>query len=97
MLPDDQAALMTNLWQEYTDRETAEAKFAASLDHLMPLLHNFHTGGKSWAEHGIHADQVLSRNQLISEGSSYLWDFAQSMIDEFFQEGLLAPSEDLIS
>ena len=48
----------------------------------MPLLHNFHTEGGSWREHGITSTQVMERNRHIGEGSETLWEFAQSLINE---------------
>ena len=55
LLPTDQEHELRSLWQEFEDRKTAEAKFARGLDRLMPMLHNYHTQGKSWQEHAIRA------------------------------------------
>ena len=82
LLPADQASELRELWQEFDERATNEAKFAAALDRLMPLLHNFHTEGGSWREHGITSTQVMERNRHIGEGSETLWEFAQSLINE---------------
>ncbi len=57
MLPADQAKEYIALWEEFEARETPEAKFAAALDRLDPLLHNYYTEGRSWREHGVTADQ----------------------------------------
>jgi putative hydrolase of HD superfamily len=40
-LPTDQAIELRNLWTEFEQRDTNEAKFAAALDRLIPLLHNY--------------------------------------------------------
>ena len=48
LLPADQAIELRNLWAEFEQRITNEAKFAAALDRLIPLLHNYHTEGRSW-------------------------------------------------
>ncbi len=82
LLPEDQARELRNLWEEFEQRVTNEAKFAASLDRLIPLLHNYHTEGKSWREHGITSTQVMKRNLHIGEGSDSLWEFAQTLINE---------------
>jgi putative hydrolase of HD superfamily len=89
LLPGDQQAEMTDLWQEFEARETPEAKFAAALDRLMPLLHNFHTEGRSWREHGISQEQVLHLNSHIAEGSETLWDYAEALITEATAKGYL--------
>ncbi len=91
LLPPDQQAELTMLWQEFEQRATPEARFAAALDRLMPLLHNIHTEGRSWGEHGIHAGQVLARNAHIADGAPALWDYAQTLIQDAVTRGILAP------
>ena len=80
LLPPDQSAELQALWQEFEARETPEAKFAAALDRLMPLLHNYHTEGRSWREHGITQEQVLRLNRHIEDGSEALWKYAEALI-----------------
>ena len=46
---------------------TPEARFASALDRFIPQLHNYHTQGRSWKEHGITPEQVLARNAEISK------------------------------
>lgn len=82
LLPADQASELRILWEEFEQRFTNEAKFAAALDRLIPLLHNYHTEGRSWREHGVTSTQVMQRNYHISEGSNSLWEFAQNLINE---------------
>ncbi len=93
LLPEDQANTMGELWLEFESRSTPEAKFAAALDCLMPLLHNLHTGGKSWQEHNITMDQVIAHNRAIRDGSAQLWQFAQSIIEQAVAKGYLAATD----
>jgi putative hydrolase of HD superfamily len=92
MLPEDQAAELRALWEEFETGETDEARFAAALDRLMPLLHNFLTEGRAWRQHGITADQVLARNAGIAAGSTVLWDYARELIEEAVERGYLLPA-----
>ena len=89
LLPSDQQTELTELWQEFEARETPEAKFAAALDRLMPLLHNIHTEGRSWREHGISEAQVLRLNQHVADGSQALWDYAKALINDAAAKGYL--------
>ncbi|MGI4788091.1 MAG: HD domain-containing protein [Janthinobacterium lividum] len=89
LLPTDQQRELTQLWQEFEARTTPEAKFAAALDRLMPLLHNFHTQGRSWKEHGISQEQVLRLNRHIADGSETLWDYVKALINEATDRGFL--------
>ncbi|HHX77646.1 MAG TPA: HD domain-containing protein [Firmicutes bacterium] len=89
LLPADQKEEFNALWIEFEARDTAEARFAASLDRLQPLYHNYVTRGKSWLEHGVSKEKVLERNEPIKEGSVYMWDFARDLIEDAFKKGYL--------
>lgn len=82
LLPEDQTVELRELWGEFEERSTPEAKYAATIDRLMPLLHNYHTEGRSWREHGIKKDQVSARNEAMKDGSLALWEFAMSLLDD---------------
>ncbi|HEY46223.1 MAG: phosphohydrolase [Anaerolineae bacterium SM23_ 63] len=94
LLPLDQSARLHELRNEFEEGRSPESKFAASLDRLMPLLLNYYSQGRSWKEHSITADQVLTRNRLICEGSDQLWSFAQSIIEDSITKGYLAAESD---
>ena len=89
LLPGDQQAELHALWTEFEARVTPEARFAAALDRLMPILHNFHTEGRSWREHGITETQVLERNRHSSEGSETLWVYIETIIEDAVGKGYL--------
>lgn len=89
LLPDDQAAEFHSLWQEFELRKSAEAKYAAALDRLQPLLHNYQTDGRVWRKHGINSNQVYSRNQSIAEGAPDLWQYAAQIILDSIERGWL--------
>jgi putative hydrolases of HD superfamily len=90
LLPRDQETQLRQGWEEFETGDTPEAKFARSLDRLMPLLHNFHTGGKSWREHGISRGQVMERMKPVREGSETLWELARSIVDQAVERGFLS-------
>ncbi len=89
ILPTDQAEEIRALWDEFEAMETPEARFAAALDRLQPLLHNYHTQGKTWREYGVTADQVIAKNKQINEGSETLWRYAEAMIMDAVEKGYL--------
>lgn len=76
LLPADQAEKMKDLWEEFEQNETAEAKFAHTMDNIQPVMLNAATDGKAWEEHGVHIDQILKRNQITPQGSERLWDYS---------------------
>ena len=89
LLPDDQRDEMFELWEEFEKMETAEAKFAAALDRLQPVLLNYTADGMSWKKHGISKAQVIERNRLMKNGSDKLWDYAKQIIEDAVNKGYL--------
>jgi putative hydrolases of HD superfamily len=90
LLPASQAASFRALWDEFEERRTPEAKFARALDRLQPMLANFQLGGGTWAQHGVTADQVLTKVALIEDGSAALGAFARELISAAVSRGFLA-------
>jgi putative hydrolase of HD superfamily len=91
LLPEDQATAFRMLWEEFEQRATPEAKFAASLDRFQPLLHNYLTEGKAWKKHGVTSDRVIQRCQHIQDGAPTLWAYAETLIQQAVAQGFLAP------
>ena len=67
MLPNEQANEFRLLWEEFEERETPEARFAAAVDRLQPLLLNFNTRGHAWRKHGVKRSQVIERNIRLTQ------------------------------
>jgi putative hydrolase of HD superfamily len=91
LLPTPQGQQLRALWDEFEERATPEARFARALDRLQPMLLNTVTQGGTWAAHGITADQVLQRVQLIEDGSPSLGAFARQLVLDSVDRGLLLP------
>ena len=87
MLPEDQGEWFRDLWDEFEEYKTAEAKFAHVLDNCQPLLLNDASNGRSWAEHGVRKSQIYKRNEHTSEGSREIWEYMQKLIDRHIELG----------
>lgn len=92
LLPSDQTAEFRALWEEFEAEETAEARFAAALDRMQPLLCNYFTGGGAWKEYGVTAPQVFARNSKIEAGSTELWQYVSGLLDDAVIKGYMAPT-----
>ena len=90
LLPADQASAYRALWDEFEQRQSAEARYAAALDRLQPLLLNLYTDGAAWQRHGIKKTQVIAYNEHIGEGAPALWECARKLIDAAVAKGFLA-------
>ena len=93
LLPEDQAVEFRGLWMEFEARGSDDARFAAALDRLHPLLGNCHTQGGAWKEYGVHAPQVHARNERINDGSRALWSYARGLLEEAIRRGDLEAGE----
>jgi putative hydrolase of HD superfamily len=91
LLPADQAAELRALWEEFEARETAEARYAAALDRIQPVLQNLHTEGHSWRAHGIGRAQVVHRNRPIGDAAPEIWEHLLARLDEAVERGHLEP------
>ena len=91
LLPEDQGRELRSLWEEFDAMETPEAKYAAALDRVQPVLLNLLNKGGTWQEHGISRDQVISRNRPIEDGAPKLWEFISELIDNAVEKGYLSP------
>jgi putative hydrolase of HD superfamily len=90
LLPGDMKEEFTELWREFEERETPEAKFAAALDRAEPTIQNYYTNGHSWVTHDVSYEQVVEVNrQKISEGCPALWEYVSSLLDECIEKGCL--------
>ncbi len=94
MLPEDQKQRLRDLWEEFEESKTPEARFARAMDHIQPLMLNDATDGKSWIEHGVELSQVLARNANTADGSRILWNYAKkSWIDRNVKNGSIRESD----
>ena len=91
MLPIDQAARLRAVWDEFEAKETAESKFAKTIDRLQPMLLNRVSGGGSWRTHGIAADKTRRLIQATMQPGSVLSAYAFELVEQAVAEGLLLP------
>ena len=90
LLPEEQSKEFRGLWEEFEAKETPEAKFAAAVDRLQPMMLNYHKGGISWKRHGIFAEQVKNRNvPTVAMGSDRLGEYAMELTEAAKAEGML--------
>ena len=89
LLPEDQRAELIEIFDEFEEGKTPEAKFAKAMDNLQPLLLNNSNGGSDWMEHDVTAKQVYGRQSKTREGSEILYDLTDRMIRENIRKGSL--------
>lgn len=93
LLEADQRERFLNLWKEFEEKKTNEAKFASVFDRLEPLLQNYLTEGSTWKSNGVTYEMVLNKNKHIKEGSEQLWNFVEALLDKAVEKGYLPKRE----
>jgi len=89
LLPEDQAREFYDLWMEFESLSTPEARFAACLDRLQPLILNYNTGGHTWQKPGVNSAKVRKRNEILINNAPALWEAASFIIEDSIKKGIL--------
>lgn len=89
LLPESQYKTYLALWNEFERAETPDAKFAKSMDRVLPLIQNMQNEGGSWAQHNVSKQQVINRNKHLAEIAPTLWEFVLEQIDLAAEKGWL--------
>ncbi|NJM82451.1 MAG: HD domain-containing protein [Tabrizicola sp.] len=85
LLPKDLAADLHALWQEFEAAETADARFAKSLDRVQPVMANLMSGGGTWATYDVTYDQLEARvGSKIARGAPGLWEWVRHKVLPWF-------------
>lgn len=89
LLPEDQAKEIRELWEEFDERETYDAKYASAIDALQPFLNNYYTQGKTWQINNAKSSQVYKRQERIKNEIPELWPFVDNLIKDAIEKGYL--------
>jgi putative hydrolase of HD superfamily len=89
LLDGKQKEYFIKLWNEFENRETNEAKFAAVFDRLEPLIQNYICEGYTWKKYNISYDTVIEKNKHIKEGSEIIWEFVLKLLEKAVEKQYL--------
>ena len=87
LLPADQRDELRALFEEFEAAESAEARFARTMDNFQPLLLNDSNGGADWREHKVTKSKVVGRQRKSIIGSKTIWEYTSTLIDENVKKG----------
>lgn len=91
MLEPEQAAFFRNLWDEFEEKQTPEAKYANAIDRIQPLILNYLTDGATWKANQVHSTQILKRMDIIRTAAPELWPIVQGIVKTSIEKGILLP------
>jgi putative hydrolase of HD superfamily len=85
LLPADLGQALLALWQEFEAAESADAIFAKSLDRVQPVMANLMSGGGTWIEYNVTAQQLEDRVGVkVARGAPKLWDWVKQKTSGYF-------------
>ncbi len=84
ILPDDQAQEFIDIWLEFEEGTSNEAKFAKAMDRFEPVLQNLSNNGGTWAEYKVDYEIVMAKTKPIEKGSNAVWQYSKEQINELF-------------
>lgn len=87
LLPNEQKEELIALFDEFEAFESAESKFAHTMDNLQPLLLNDSNGGADWKAHEVCAKQVYGRQEKTKLGSEKLYEITDRLIQKHIEKG----------
>lgn len=93
LLPEDQKRTLQQIFDEFEDNRTAEAKFAHAMDNFQPLLLNNANNGSDWLEHRVSYEQVRQRQRKTADGSEVLYKVTDSILQKHMEKGNLWKGE----
>lgn len=88
LLPNDDFEELKSLWFEFEKRETPEAKYAAAIDGMQPLLNHYLSNGVGIKKHNVKTSQVIDSKKYIDESSKTLWAYSKLVIEKSEEMGL---------
>lgn len=89
ILPEDQKEELIQIFDEFEEGKTAEAKFAKAMDNLQPLILNDSNEGRDWVSHRATAEKVFARQRKTKEGSEALYEITEEILNKHVKKGNL--------
>ncbi len=85
LLPPDIGQDLRALWEEFEAAESPDAVFAKSLDRVQPVMANLMSGGGTWVEYNVTAEELESRVGVkVARGAPRLWEHVRGLTRAFF-------------
>lgn len=87
ILPPDQQAELTALFDEFEEAKTPESRYAHAMDNMQPLMLNDSNNGGDWRQHNVTLEQAYGRHTQTKLGSEKLFELADAMLKKNHELG----------
>ena len=84
ILPRDIGGELRELWEEFEEHATPDAKFAHAVDRIQPFLQNRPLKGGTWRIYDLSREEILARMDPVRTALPRLWPIVMEAVNEFF-------------
>jgi len=88
-LPEDLHKEFMDLFNEYEEAKTSEAKIVKSFDKIQPILQNLCSDGKSWKKHGITFSDIDDYKRKHMEHNGFVLKIYEKLLNDAKKRGLI--------
>ena len=88
ILPIEKYFTMKNMWLEFEQGHSAEARYARVIDALVPLINHLEVSKPNYNPDNISAQMVLEKKKFIKDESKELWELTEDLIKKSVEKGL---------
>ncbi len=86
-LPDEQGKMIRGLWEEFDAMETDDARYAACMDRIQPLLHNTLTDGHTWVLGNATRAMIEKREDPVRLYMPKVYEWIEKNIENGIRKG----------
>lgn len=92
LLPEPLNKELRDLWAEFEESKSPEARFVAALDRLSPFQQHLGNQGQTWKEKSMSVSKLLTRIGVVKDFCPSLWPYMEEQIGEAVKKGWLDPN-----
>ncbi|MGL4392148.1 MAG: HD domain-containing protein [Fusobacteriaceae bacterium] len=92
LLPENQYQELMNIWLEFEEMKSSEAKFANACDRFQGFIQNITSDGHTWKKYKVKKSQVLKRlSPVIDFMPKVFEEVILPQIEKYFAKGIILP------
>ena len=89
LLPEDIEKEWHELWNEFEENKTKEAKIVTSIDKIHPIFQNICSNGKGWKEHNVKPEEIDNYKRKLMEHNKIIKEIYESAFNEAKNRGTI--------
>lgn len=88
LLLQDQGQALRDLWLEFENGDSSEARYARIIDAVVPLINHLFVSEPNYNPEKLTSGMVLRKKAFIKEESDELWSLVEDLVTRGVEKGL---------